>query len=73
MQRESRHLANIINGRFIAVRQGLQGEHVAPRMRANHYAVCDGVAQELIQQPRFHGIAGQIAVLVKSSYATAAE
>ena len=63
VQRESGHLANRVNGRLIAVGQGLQGEHLAPRVRAYRDAVRDRVAQELIQRPRFHGIAGQIAVL----------
>ena len=63
MQRESCHLANVVNGRLRATRQRLQREHLATRVRAYSDAVRDRVAQELIQRPRFHGIAGQIAVL----------
>ena len=63
MQRESRHLAHRVIERLIAVRQRLQGEHLAARVRAHRDAIRDRVTQERIERPRFHGIAGQIAVL----------
>ncbi len=41
MQRKSRHLAHCVIGRFIADRQGLQGEHLAARLRAHGDAIRD--------------------------------
>ena len=63
MHRESSHLARRLNGRLIALRQGLPREHLAPRVRAQRDAIRDPVAQELNQRTAFHRIAGQIAVL----------
>ena len=55
-ERESRYLADIINERLIAIRQGLQREHLAARVRAHRDAVRDRVAQKLIHRSAFHGI-----------------
>ena len=49
MQRKSRYLADIINERIIAVRQGLQSEHLAACVRPHRDAIGDRVTQELIQ------------------------
>ena len=56
MQRESSHLAHLVNERLIAVQQRLQREHLAARVRAHCDAVRDRVTQELIQRLPFHGI-----------------
>jgi len=63
VQRESRYLADRVNERLIAVRQSLQGEHLAARVRPHRDAVRDRMAQELIYRYAFHGITRQIAVL----------
>ena len=63
MQRESGHLADRVNERLLAVGQGLQREHLAPRVRAHRDAVRDRMAQELIQRSALYGIARQITVL----------
>ena len=63
VQRESRYLADMGNGRLIATRQSLQGEHLAPRLRPHRDAVRDRVAQEFVQRAALHGIAAEIATL----------
>ena len=52
----------MVDERLIAVRQGLQGEHLAALMRPHRDSIRDGMPQELIQRSAFHGILGQIAV-----------
>jgi len=63
LQRETGCLDHRVIERLIAGRQGLQGKHLAPLLRAHGDVVGDGVTQQRIHRPRLLGIPDQIAVL----------